>query len=64
MMKQKILAKGQIVSLVWFITIWEKYRHSEKEVYLHADNCTAQNKNNASIQYLMCCVKTLKNEKY
>lgn len=39
-----------------------KYGHSEKAVYLHADNCTAQNKNNASIQYLMCRVITGKNE--
>ncbi len=26
---------------------------SEKEVYLHADNCTGQNKNNTMIQYLL-----------
>ena len=39
-----------------------KYGHSEKAVYLHADNCTAQNKNNASIQYLMWRVMTMKNE--
>ena len=40
----------------------KKYGHSEKEVYLHADNCTAQNKNNASIQYLMWRVMTMKNK--
>ena len=35
-----------------------KYGQGEKAVYLHANNCTAQNKNNASIQYLMWRVMT------
>jgi len=39
-----------------------KYGQNEKAVYLHADNCTAQNKNNATIQYLMWRVMTSKNE--
>ena len=38
--------------------------HSEKEksLYFHADNCTAQNKNNATIQYFMWRVMTQKQE--
>ena len=39
-----------------------KYGQNEKAVYLHADNCTVQNKNNVTIQYLMWCVMTSKNE--
>ena len=39
-----------------------KYGCNEKVIYLHADNCTAQNKNNATIQYLMWRVMTGKNE--
>jgi len=34
----------------------------EKSLYLHADNCTAQNKNNATVQQLMSCVMTGKQE--
>ena len=40
----------------------EKYGRGEKAIYLHADNCTAQNKNNASMQYLLWCILTGKNE--
>ena len=32
---------------------FEKHGLGEKEVFLHADNCTGQNKNNCIIQYLM-----------
>ena len=31
----------------------EKYGAHEKDLYLHADNCVGQNKNNCTIQYLM-----------
>ena len=31
-------------------------------MYLHADNCTAQNKNNATVQYLLWRVMTEKND--
>ena len=30
-----------------------QHNHGEKFVYLHADNCVGQNKNNASVQYLV-----------
>ena len=30
----------------------------EKELFLHADNCTGQNKNNCMLQYLAWCVRT------
>ena len=33
-----------------------------KGLYLHADNCTAQNKNNATMQYLLWRVMTGKND--
>ena len=35
-----------------------QYSHGEKCVYLHADNCVGQNKNNASMQYHMWRVLT------
>ncbi len=35
----------------------------EKEVYLHADNCTGQNKNNAMVQYLAWRVLTKRHTK-
>lgn len=38
------------------------YGNGEKCVYLHADNCVAQNKNNATIQYLLWRVLTGKRE--
>ena len=38
-----------------------KYGYKERAIYLHADNCTAQNKNNATIQYMMWRVMTDKN---
>ena len=31
----------------------EKYGAHEKDLYLHADNCVGQNRNNCTIQYLM-----------
>ena len=33
-----------------------KYGAHEKDLYLHADNCVRQNKNNCTIQYLMWLV--------
>ena len=49
--KWKILAKELIViNLVHHYL--ENYTEGEKCVYLHADNCVGQNKNNATIQYL------------
>ena len=39
-----------------------KYGYKERAIYLHADNCTAQNKNNTTIQYMMWRVMTDKNE--
>ena len=56
------LGKGAdcVISLVHHYL--EKYGHSEKAIYLHADNSTAQNRNNASIQYLMWCILPGKNE--
>ena len=40
-----------VVSRIHFF--FEKHGFREKEVYLHADNCTGQNKNNCMIQYLV-----------
>ena len=40
----------------------EKHGCKEKSLNLHADNCTAQNKNNATIQYMMWRVMADKNE--
>lgn len=40
----------------------ETYGHGEKCLYLHADNCVGQNKNNANIQYLMWRVLKEKEE--
>ena len=41
---------------------FEHHAAGEKNVYLHADNCVGQNKNNASIQYLMWRVLTGRHE--
>ena len=49
-------AENPVISLVHHY--FAKYGQGEKAVYLHANNCTAQNKNNASIQYLMWRVMT------
>ena len=35
-----------------------QYGQGEKSVYMHADNCVAQNKNNANVQYLLWRVLT------
>ena len=40
----------------------EHHGAGEKNVYLHADNCVGQNKNNATIQYLMWRVITGHNQ--
>lgn len=40
----------------------ETHGKGEKDVHLHADNCTAQNKNNATIHYLMWRVMTQRQE--
>ena len=40
----------------------EKYGHGEKVIFLHANNGTAQNKSNASMQNLMWRILTGKNE--
>ena len=40
----------------------ESYGHGEKCLYLHADNCVGQNKNNATIQYLLWRVMTGKQD--
>ena len=32
---------------------FEHYGLGEEEVFLHADNCAGQNKNNVMMQYLM-----------
>ena len=40
----------------------EHHGENEKSLYFHADNCTAQNKNNATIQYFMWRVMTQKQE--
>ncbi|XP_064390673.1 uncharacterized protein LOC135338462 isoform X2 [Halichondria panicea] len=42
---------------------FEHHSLGEKEVYLHADNCTGQNKNNAMIQYLAWRVLTKRHTK-
>ena len=42
-------ANNIISKLHYFFT---KYSFGEEDVYLHADNCTGQNKNNAMIHYL------------
>ena len=40
----------------------ETHGAGEKCVYLHADNCVGQNKNNATIQYLMWRIITGRHE--
>ena len=37
---------------------FEVHGLGETDVYLHADNCTGQNKNNTMVQYLMWRVMT------
>jgi len=37
---------------------FEMHGKGEDHVYLHADNCTAQNKDNATMQYLIWHVMT------
>ena len=51
-MKQKIQERELTVSSVSFTTT-SLNTAMAKSVYLHADNCVGQNKNNASIQYLV-----------
>ena len=41
-----------------------KYGYKERAIYLHADNCIAQNGNNATIQHMMWRVMTDKNESF
>ena len=41
---------------------FEAHGKEEKHVHLHADNFTAQNKNNATIQYLMWRVMTQRHD--
>ena len=42
---------------------FELYSLGEKEIIIHADNCSGQNKNNAMIQYLAWRVLTGKHKK-
>ena len=46
-----------VVSRLHFV--FENHDYGEKEVYLHADNCTGQNKNSGMIQYVV--LRTLTN---
>ncbi len=43
---------------------FENHGLGEKEVYLHADNCTGQNKNNMMLQYLAWRVMTGRHTNY
>ena len=56
-MKQRMQVKEQtVISLLHHY--FQHHALGEKSTYLHGDNCVGQNKNNATIQYLMWRVMT------